>query len=267
MLYFQHNLDARQINWLDSRAYTNDKVNYYPSVTTILGIIDKGANFKEWLINNGRNSDYITMKAMDEGSQVHGLIERFCINPESPINCITYDGEGREVHSYNKDVWTMFSRFIAFYRKVRPKLIAVEQALCDNELGYGGSVDIICEFNGLRWLIDNKTGSYIYDEYDLQMAAYSVLWNKTFPDLKIDRTAILHLDAQTRTEGKGDAIQGKGWKLVTNGDQNKYQNDFLLFNNAFQLWHWRNPSWRPLFVELPDHYTRDEIDNEINMEQ
>lgn len=261
MIYFKHNLDTRQVRFLDSRAYGTGDGMWYPSVTTILGIIDKGVQFREWLMNTGRNADYITTKAMEQGSLVHGLVERFLINSDSSINCVTYDAEGKETHSFSKEAWGMLARFVEFYKKVKPELIAVEQSLSDPDLGFGGTIDLIAKFNGLTWLLDIKTGSYLYDEYDLQLSAYAIMWNKIFPDYKIDKIAVIHLDAQTRTEGKGDAVQGRGWKLAVIGDEEKYTKDFSLFQNVFNVWRWRNPTWKPSFLELPDHFNRLEIDN------
>lgn len=263
MLFFNHDLETRQVNWLDDRAYTNDNTQWVPSVTEILGIIDKGTNFRNWLMTNGLNANYISMKAMEEGSQVHNLIQKFCSNPEHPVICTTYNEDGKEIFSYGREVWIKFMRFVEFYTRFKPKIIAVEQAICDYDLGYGGTLDLVLEINGERHLVDNKTGNE-YPEHELQLSAYAILWNKIFPGLKIYKTSILYLDAATRTEGRGDAIQGKGWKLSVQSDEEKYNNDFLYFNNAFQIWKWRNKNWKPIFITLPDHATLSEINPDWN---
>src|SRR4030042_5041345 len=111
MIFFTNiNQEAKQINYLDSRAYTEDSITYSPSVTTILSIIDKGANFYEWLKNNGRNADYLTQHALEVGQKVHNLIDLFNRN----ISISNISTEGQEL--YSKEVWTKIDRYVDFYR-------------------------------------------------------------------------------------------------------------------------------------------------------
>lgn len=262
---------------MDSRAYTNDQENWVPGVTTILGIIDKGDNFREWLKNNGRNADYLTVKALENGSATHDAIEKFNMDADRLVSYVEYDGEGKQRVVYNKEVWTMFGRYVDFYTRFRPRLFAVEQVLCSHERGYGGQIDMVCylrlkpEFvkdkwlimpceEEILWLIDHKTGN-IYQESELQTSAYAMMWNDFFPDNKIQATGVLELDASTRTEGRTGSVQGAGWSLRLHGDEAEYTRLYDIFGGVHKTWKWKNPRWKPYFASMPDRFCRGEIDN------
>ena len=255
MIFFTNiNQEAKQINYYDSRAYTEDQVNYFPSVTTILGIIDKGANFNEWLKNNGRNADYLTLHAMENGQKVHNLIDLF--NRNIPISNVSSEGE----EIYSKEVWTKIDRYVDFYRTAKPQILATECSFVCNQFGYGGTIDTIVIINGQTWLIDFKTGNE-YPEHELQLAAYKIAWNLKYPEQKIEKTGILYLDATTRgADKKGARIQGAGYKLeeIEITDQT-----FDFFMNALNLFKWKNPNWKPLFLTLPSEFSKEKIDNEL----
>jgi hypothetical protein len=249
------NQEAKQINYLDSRAYTEDQVNYFPSVTTILGIIDKGANYNEWLKNNGRNADYLTQHALEVGQKVHNLIDLF--NRNIPISNVS--SEGGEI--YSKEVWTKIDRYIDYYRTVRPTILATECSFVCNQFGYGGTIDKTCVIDNQTWLVDYKTGNE-YPEHELQLAAYKVAWNLKYPEHKLDKAGILYLDALTKGAARkgNDRKQGVGWKL-----EEIEITDYLFdtFMNFFAGWKWKNPDWKPLFLTLPSEFSKEKIDEEI----
>jgi hypothetical protein len=255
MIFFTNiNQEAKQINYLDSRAYTEDNITYSPSVTTILGIIDKGANFYEWLKNNGRNADYLTQHALEVGQKVHNLIDLF--NRNIPISNI--GSEGQEL--YSKEVWTKIDRYVDFYRTAKPEILATECSFVCKQFGYGGTIDCIISINGCRYLVDYKTGNE-YPEHELQLAAYFTAWNLKYPEQKLDKAAILYLDATTRgADKKGARIQGAGYKLEEIGITDQ---TFDFFMNALSLWKWKNPDWKPLFLTLPSEFSKEKIDEEL----
>ena len=60
----------------------------------------------------------------------------------------------------------------------------------------------------------------------------------------IDEVGILWLNAKTRTNGKGDAIQGIGWQLVTRSEADK-EKDWELFLATQKLWLAQNGTMQP----------------------
>jgi hypothetical protein len=260
MIPINHDLQGKQINYLDNRAYLSTRGSYYPSVTTVLNIIDKGEQYRDWLMSNGYNADYKMIKAQEIGTKVHGLVERFNSNPDDTILCIEYDENGRPRNMYDKRVWEMFSRYVNFYDRFKPELLAVEQIVVSDNYQLGGTIDLVFRLNGLIYLADNKTGENLHNTQRLQLAAYAVMWNEAFPDYKIDKIAILHLNAKTRSDGKAGSIQGRGWQLKEIGGENEYNKLFKVFMNSYDVWRFENPNWRPLVLELPDRFKRGDYD-------
>jgi hypothetical protein len=230
----------KQVNVLDSRFYRREG-NYYPSVTSILNYFPKNQFFHSWLKDVGHNSDIIAAKAANEGTQVHTAIEEFLQGNE-----ITWiDGNGSA--KYSLDVWKMILKFADFWNTHKPELITAEYHLFSDEHKFAGTADLIVRFQDKLWLLDIKTSNSLHTSYDLQLAAYSTAWNETHSE-KIERTGILWLKASTRGEGKGDAIQGKGWQLKTIDDIEK---NFNMFKNIYEIYKLENPDFKPMTELLP----------------
>lgn len=232
--------DNKQINVLDSRFYRRNG-KYYPSVTSILNYFPKNQFFHSWLKDVGHNSDIIAQKAAGEGTQVHNAVEAF-LNGEE-ITWIDEYGNAK----YNLDVWRMILRFAEFWNTHKPELIATEYHLFSDEHEYAGTADFIVKFQGNLWLMDLKTSNSLHTSYDLQLAAYATAWNETHNE-KITHTGILWVKASTRGEGKGDAIQGKGWQLKQISD---IENNFKMFKNIQEIYKLENPDHKPFTELLP----------------
>lgn len=97
------------------------------------------------------------------------------------------------------------------------KSSANELNLIFSSMRMGGTIDRVMQVNGQLLLIDIKTANSLYPHYWLQLAAYEKLLKYKF-DQTVDGIAILWLNTKTRTNGKGDVIQGKGWQLSIEND-------------------------------------------------
>lgn len=265
MNYLKHDTNARIVEWHNEHAYSNDGEIYYPSVTTILGIIDKGEHLRRWYQTQGLNADWLMREAQELGKRVHSLTQQFDEQPDRTINVREYDADGKVVFEYDKRTWEMLSRYVDFIQRFKPNIMVIEQSLCSDNLKIGGTIDRVFELNGERWLVDLKTGGAIYKEYFLQVYAYQQLWNEFFPDYPIDKLGILHLDADIRTLGKSGDVQGIGWKLR----QVMMPEETLKtgWDSAYNLFNWDSPDWKPFFRKYADHYCKQEIltnENTIN---
>ena len=230
----------KQVNVLDSRFYRREG-NYYPSVTSVLNYFPKNQFFHSWLKDVGHNSDIIASKAAGEGTQVHNAVDDFLNGKE--ITWIDEFGNAK----YNLDVWRMILRFADFWNTHKPEVIAAEYHLFSDEYKYAGTADLIVRFNNKIWLLDVKTSNSLHTSYDLQLAAYAQAWNETH-DEKVTHTGILWVKANTRGEGKGDKIQGKGWELKIVGDIEK---NFTMFKNIYEIYTLENPNFKPVTETLP----------------
>lgn len=235
-----HNPSARQITFCDERFYETPKGEFYPSVTTVLDAYPKGSEFSRWLKENGLNADQIVAAAADSGSKVHEAIDKLQQGIE-----VVWDDK-----AYNLKEWVMICRFVDFYTRYLPTIISSEFTLLCHKYRIAGTVDILCEINSELWLIDIKTSNSVHNSHFLQVGAYAVMFNEENKDYrKIDRTGILHLNAQTRTEGKKGKIQGVGWQLIPIPD---YEAEFEKFRHIRAIWDNENPNPRPKNLVYPD---------------
>jgi len=232
------NKKLKRIEVKDERFYTFDDVNFFPSVTTILDAYPKGYAFNQWLKDMGNNAELVVKRASEIGTATHNLIERYL--------------KGEKISWDNVDIltWTMFLKFREFWMEYKPTVIAIEQQMISEDLGFAGTLDIVCEINGEIWLIDAKTSNAIHNSYELQIAAYRKMWNYANPDMEIQRTGIFWMKAQTRGADKtGKKIQGEGWQLK------EYERNWLdsydLFEAVFKIWKNENPDFRPKNLIYP----------------
>jgi len=230
----------KQVNVLDSRFYKREG-NYYPSVTSVLNYFPKNQFFHAWLKDVGHNSEIIANKAAGEGTQVHQAVDAFLNGQE--ITWIDEFGNAK----YNLDVWRMILKFADFWNTHKPELIATEYHLFSDEHKYAGTADLVVRMFDNIWLLDLKTSNSLHTSYDLQLAAYATAWNETH-DEKVTHTGILWVKANTRSEGKGDKIQGKGWELKFVNDIEK---NFKMFKNIYEIYTLENPNFKPVTETLP----------------
>lgn len=269
-----HNPDNKQINFMDERFYTSDGVTFFPSVTTVLGIYPKGYGFNKWLKENGENADEILKEAGEQGSNVHDAIDRLIKGHEVKWTHTAVDtyqietleniqrykedcADGlqskylKEVQFYNEIEWLMILKFADFVKNFQPVFIANEFNIVSDIMKLGGTLDIVCDIAGERWLIDIKTSNYLHKTHELQLAAYAKLFNEKNPDMIIDRVGILWLKAATRGADKsGKNIQGSGWQLKE--FERHYEDAYKIFRHIRAIWDEENPSYKPKNMIYPD---------------
>jgi len=230
-----YQINNKQLTFLDSRFYSTEDGGFVPSVTTILEAYPKGAAYFNWLKENGKDADEIRDEAGRRGSVVHKLTEDYDSGKE--VQLVNASGG----IDYKLNEWAMFERYVEFRRRFQFVTDCVELNIISKELGYAGTIDRVIEMDGEKILLDIKTSNAIYPSYWLQLAAYrSLLMNAA--GARVDKVAILWLNAKTRTEGKKGDIQGIGWQLITKDDTAK---ELELFNATHQLWQAENGTSKP----------------------
>jgi len=240
-------LENNRISFLDQRYYlveagaTEKDSVWYPSCTTILDLFPKGAQFNEWLKMVGPQAKIIAERAAEKGSLVHNAAERLIKGEE-----IVWDDK-----IFDMETWQGVLRFVEFFKRFTPKVIASEVTIISHQYKYAGTLDIVCEMDGKRWLVDLKFGNAIYTTYWLQLAAYRKAWEETNPMFPIEEMGVLHLKAATRTEGKGNAIQGKSWQLARPPKNLPYEKAFGLFKKVLDIYNFENPEAKPKNLVLP----------------
>lgn len=199
-----------------------------PSVTTIIGQLDKSGALIGWALNcyeaklkelieagedldtaigiAKRDYESVSDTAKNIGKQVHDAIERY----------IKY---GRDLNGLElkDEVQNGFLAFLEWEKENVKYWIESEVQTVNINVGYAGTYDAIFMSNDNQIvMVDFKTSKAVYDEYWLQLAAYKqareLLYGQytiefergegaTFtydlPDIIIDRVAVLRLDKDT----------------------------------------------------------------------
>lgn len=183
-----------------SRCYTINQIEF-PSVTTILGLLDKPFLLKwaaeqavkhlwgiitskpeivkpdqsmcniEGIIQDSVMAfQKVSGEAKDIGSQVHQLLEYYVkakINNTSLPSSKDYDEEAK----------LCFNQFLIWEDQYKPVWIASEMTVYNTDLGYAGTLDAVCLINEKICVIDFKTDKQISDTYPMQISAYKAAYN------------------------------------------------------------------------------------------
>lgn len=185
-----------------TRFYYTDEGNEYPSVTSILSVLDKPA-LRNWIANTEREmvitaaanlyedlpttgqkmsrAGYLaTIKnrigqtkayqkelaaAQEVGSAVHALIEW---NIRKELGQIV----GPQPEVSNK-ILHAFAAYEDWRARVKFKPLAIEQTVWSDIHAYAGTMDLWAEVDGEECVLDFKTGKAVYKEAKVQIAAYA----------------------------------------------------------------------------------------------
>lgn len=209
--------------YIQSHLASNGKVveTYVPSVTWITGYYPKGVGYYKWLADKGWDESRAIMEEAGEyGSAVHNTIERWLqgeeIRHDSHIS-VGFD-QMREITARE---YAAVLSFIDWLATVKPVVHAVEEVTFSRNHGYAGTVDIQCDIDGQRYIIDLKTSQNVWASHKLQVSAYkhSLIEEKKAPeDVKL---AILQVGYQKNKNGYK-------W--------NEIDDQFDLFLSAKKIW-------------------------------
>lgn len=160
--------ECEQINLPGKRLYKTPEGNMYPSVTTVLGSIPN-PELEKWKQRVGEETAAkISKAASDRGTLIHGWAEAY-LKTWATQASITQN-----------IAWRMFSNMVPYLSKVEI-VHALEQRLWSDKLRVAGTVDLIAQIGGSKYIIDFKTSNSYkskedIDSYFMQAACYSVMW-------------------------------------------------------------------------------------------
>lgn len=244
----------KRIDVLDNRFYfheDNPKV-FYPSTTTILESYPKGWALTQWHKSLGFNADIVLERAAKIGGNVHDGINKYVRGIKLEFGKMA---DGVFIANYTMEEWEMLCKFVEFWTKYNPELIASEVTILSDTMKLGGTIDLIFRLHNDQgqvetWILDTKSGNSLYPSHELQIAAYATMWNEHNPDYFIQRAGILHLQALTRGEDKsGKKIQGKGWQIKEY--DRHYADAYKVFKALRVVWDNENPTYEPKTYSLP----------------
>jgi hypothetical protein len=236
--------ELRQITLHDSRYYQRSPGVFYPSVTTILGYFPKGAFFETWLKDTGHNADIVMRRAGEEGTQVHEAIESFLKGEE--IRWIESNGKV----NYATHVWKMILGFVDFWTTYKPVLLLSEEFMYSDTHKYSGTLDLLVEINGEKWLLDIKTSNNIHESYYLQMSAYTKAYEEKYLQ-KVDRNGIIWLKSSKRGPDKTNKkMQGAGWEILEG--KKTVDEYFQMFLHTYETYKIMHPETEIELLTLPN---------------
>lgn len=198
----------RREDFTNGRFYTEvtkkdipDKKRVWrPSVTTIVQqAVPKGVGWNKWL---GNSPSYDSAMAFgDEAAQVgdcvHSFLDCLVRGQTIPTNAEWYDDRREQNVQLDYRHIKRLIGFELFWREHHPQPLASEILMVGEE--FAGTADLICVINGELWLIDYKTGKPYEKDHELQITAYKMLWDFTFPEEPIERIGCLYLGDAYRT--------------------------------------------------------------------
>jgi len=145
------------------------------------------------------------------------------------------DSEGFHVSDKEIPYLDAWKRFMAFLEAQGGRIVSSEHMVWSAN-GYGGTYDLIVEWQEKLWLLDIKTSKGYYPEYGLQLAAYrwadSIILEgdpSTYSMPEIHHAGVLHL----RPEQYPDT----GWRLIEYPIT--YEKDYMSFLGALEVYRWR----------------------------
>ncbi len=220
---------------------------WLPRVTSITGIIAKPALLRYYARQKNYTSAQEALNhAANWGSLTHETVEKL------------FRGEDCSIEP---KISPSIEAFCQWKEKnvVRvPDKALIEKQVQDLESCYAGTMDALVEINGILGVLDIKTGTGIWDEYSLQLAAYMHAYNKNAPEKQKAKTRwILRLDqyeecvlceAKRRWKsGQAKITGGKRFcrhkfspaKGVFQFKELKgFEKDIKAFLSAKELWEW-----------------------------
>jgi hypothetical protein len=243
----------------DHRYYFNGQ-GPVPSVTTILGIMDKPA-VVTWKAKETARAiltapdEYIV--AADDPTYASGLEDRInaavkaadkardtAASLGSSVHLLA-DIEGMPLGASEKaqkgfqvsdDTIPYLEAYRHFLARYSGSNIVSSEHVVWSANGYAGTYDLIMLIDGELWLIDIKTSKGYYPEYGLQLAGYR--WADSiilpgdpnpYPMPTIQRTGVLHL--------RPDLYLDTGWRLIEYPIT--WEKDYVAFLAAVELHKWK----------------------------
>lgn len=245
-------------------------VHYLPSVTTKLGILDKG-QLNRWRGDIGnREADLRMQEKADRGTRIHMAYETFLKG-----GTVIYDPWKRSQYTpeqveeikkqskfffalRNQDEMYDLYKLQRQFEILRPRVLAVEARVFDLENRDAGTIDNVLEIEGGSYAVsgskplilepgiyinDLKTGSFLDENVWLQLAPYGKMYEDR-NKLKIKGALVTHTGAKVRT-----GIRGLN-TLVRFRDQ-LLSSDYSDYRHASSLWERKHKDEQPETFTFP----------------
>ena len=203
-----------------------------PSVTTILGVLDK-PGLPYWAaglvardaiehhdywgqrIRNGEDPERVIRdlkgspwkerdKAARRGTRIHQVLEAAAHG--DPTDC-------------PRDLLPMAQQAVDLLDREGVRTVETEARGCNRGLWYAGTIDLIATIRGKTWLLDWKSSRSIHETHVMQVAAYAhmatilTIDGEEKPMPHIDRLGIIHISDESATLIDAGDPDGPAWDM------------------------------------------------------
>ena len=151
------------------RTYDVPDGGSYPSITTVLSLINEEA-IAAWRNRVGEDeANRIGQRAASRGTMVHSIIEKYLLN-ESTTDFLPHIRQSLE------NVRPILDKSIG-------KIFGLETPLYSRHLGMAGRVDCVAEFDGVPSIVDFKTSRWPKTKekipnYFARMTGYAIMFEE-----------------------------------------------------------------------------------------
>ena len=151
------------------RTYVDPDGNRYPSITTVLSILNE-EELAAWRKRVGdTEANKIGNRAAARGTQVHNIIEKYLLN--------------EDITDFLPHVRQSLGNLRPILNRSIGRIFGLEAPLYSRYLGLAGRVDCVAEWEGVPSIIDFKTSRRPkkhekIPNYFAQMAGYAVMWEE-----------------------------------------------------------------------------------------
>lgn len=184
----------------DSKTHTYKiKEQVIPSVSEIVGVLDKGEGLLHWV----SNQFYQSMEKQIEESK-HIAFDRDVVSGMTQEAMYAWKETrdksadiGTAIHKYcetgkkekvdNPRYHKAIKAFDEWIKERKVKIIEREKIVYNEEWGYAGTLDALVEIDDTRYIIDYKTSSNVYPSHYIQVAGYMMAEDG-------DEGIIIHID-------------------------------------------------------------------------
>lgn len=168
------------------RVYENQE-KIYPSVTSILSVLDDMQWYRDWVGRVGQQkADSITRIAGDRGIAIHLACQEFILGQSEHVLPLMPDDQYR---------FNMVKQELMSLGKIR----AIEHKLICKEYQTAGTADLIAYHQGALTVFDYKTSNRekhedAFKAFWFQTAFYAVAWNETHPEELVEKLGIIPIN-------------------------------------------------------------------------
>lgn len=206
-------------------TYINDEGIEVASATSILKILNK-PSLSRWANSLGwkrQSLDKTLESSSIKGTTIHDA-----------INAYLFGEKFKFEESEHCDKYTFMSaldNFITWKKNNDFNPIWGEKKfVCDK---FGGTVDLYCELDGKKTILDFKTSKAFYSSMFLQLAAYTYMLESK--DYEVEQVAILIVNENYCK-----------LKVIDRKDLNEYIDIFLILTELFYKVYELNQEWKDL---------------------